>query len=53
MYTRMKKLINKHFYADAATAQEILDTFYAVGKLSTAEYTELSALVETVYGVQE
>lgn len=50
MYKSMKILINRHFYKTAEIAQKKLDVFYAVNRLSDDEYTELTALVETVYG---
>ena len=50
MYKSMKILIGKHFYKDAETAQNKLDVFFAVNRLSQEEYEELTALVETVYG---
>lgn len=53
MYKSMKTLIQKHFYKDGETAQKKLDVFYAVNRLSDDEYTELTALVETVYGADE
>lgn len=50
MYKSMKILISKKFYKTAELAQKKLDVFYAVDRLSDDEYTELTALVETVYG---
>lgn len=50
MYKSMKTLIIKHFYKTAEAAQKKLDVFYAVNRLTDDEYTELTALVETVYG---
>lgn len=50
MYKSMKVLITRHFYKTAEQAQKKLDVFYAVNRLSDDEYTELTALVETVYG---
>ena len=50
MFNSMKKLIEKHFYKTAAEAQEKLDVFFAVGRLNISEYTELTALVQEVYG---
>lgn len=50
MYKSMKTLITKHFYKTGETAQKKLDVFYAVNRLTDDEYTELTALVETVYG---
>nr|DAO45779.1 MAG TPA: hypothetical protein [Caudoviricetes sp.] len=49
MYKSMKILINRHFYKTAENAQKKLDVFYAVNRLSDDEYTELTALVATVY----
>lgn len=50
MYKSMKTLITKHFYKTGEAAQKKLDVFYAVNRLTDDEYTELTALVETVYG---
>lgn len=50
MYKAMKKLIERKFYKTAEAAQKKLDVFYAVNRLTDDEYTELTALVETVYG---
>ena len=49
MYNAMKKLIGRRFYASAAAAQEKLDVFFAVGRLTAEQYTELAALVGEVY----
>lgn len=50
MYKSMKILITKHFYKSAEVAQNKLDVFFAVNRLSQEEYEELTALVVTVYG---
>lgn len=50
MHKSMKTLITKHFYKTGEAAQKKLDVFFAVNRLSDDEYTELTALVETVYG---
>lgn len=50
MYNSMRKLISKKFYKTAAEAQEKLDVFFAVNRLSSDEYAELTALVAEVYG---
>lgn len=50
MYKSMKTLITRHFYKNGETAQKKLDVFYAVNRISDEEYTELTALAETVYG---
>ncbi len=50
MYNAMKKLINRRFYKTAEEAQEKLDVFYAMGRLTTEQYEELTALVTSVYG---
>lgn len=49
MYKSMKILITRHFYKTGEDAQKKLDVFYAVNRLTDDEYTELTALVETVY----
>lgn len=50
MYKSMKILIGKKFYKTAELAQKKLDVFYAANRLTDDEYTELTVLVETVYG---
>lgn len=45
----MTKLINKKFYATAEDAQVKLDVFFAVGRLTNEQYTELTALVLEKY----
>lgn len=49
MYNIMKKLINKRFYATKEEAQQKCDVFYAVGRITDEQYTELTALIESVY----
>ena len=53
MYKSMKILIGKHFYKTADAAQNKLDVFFAVNRLSQEEYEELTALVNTVYGGEQ
>lgn len=53
MYKSMKTLITRKFYKTAEAAQKKLDVFYAVNRLSDDEYTELTALVASVYGADE
>ena len=50
MYKSMKILITRHFYKTVEIAQNKLDVFFACNRLKDEEYTELTALVETVYG---
>lgn len=50
MYKSMKILITRHFYKNADIAQNKLDVFFACNRLTDDEYTELTALVATVYG---
>lgn len=50
MYKSMKILIGKKFYKNAETAQNKLDVFFAVNRLTDEEYTELTALVADIYG---
>lgn len=49
MYATMKKLIQKKFYKTAEAAQDKIDVFFAVGRLTDEQYTELSLLIEEVY----
>ncbi len=49
MYNSMKKLIEKEFYRTAEAAQAKLDVFFAVDRLTAEQYTELTALVASVY----
>lgn len=53
MYKSMKILITRHFYKAGEIAQNKLDVFFACNRLSDDEYTELTALVATVYGADE
>lgn len=53
MYKIMTKLINKKFYKTAAEAQQKCDVFYAVGRITDDEYTDLCDLITTVYGDAE
>lgn len=49
MYKSMKTLIGRKFYKTAEIAQNKLDVFFAVNRLSQEEYEELTALVQDVY----
>lgn len=49
MYNIMTKLINKRFYKAKEEAQQKCDVFYAVGRITDEQYTELCALIESVY----
>lgn len=53
MYKSMKILIGKKFYKTAEQAQNKLDVFFAVNRLTKEEYEELTALVDSVYGTRE
>lgn len=53
MYKSMKTLITRKFYKVAEAAQKKLDVFFAVNRLTDEEYTELTALVATVYGADD
>lgn len=50
MYKSMKKLIEKRFYKSDDEAQNKIDVFFAVGRLTGEEYTDLSALIVEIYG---
>ena len=49
MYNAMKRLISRKFYKTADEAQNKLDVFYAVNRLSDEQYTELTKLVVESY----
>ena len=49
MYNAMKRLIVRKFYKTADEAQNKLDVFYAVNRLSNEQYTELTKLVVGSY----
>ena len=49
MCATMKKLIQKKFYKNAEDAQDKIDVFFAVGRLTDEQYTELSLLIQEVY----
>ena len=53
MFNAMRKLILKKFYETAEEAQNKIDVFYAVNRLTDEEYAELTALVAEVYGEPE
>lgn len=53
MYKSMKILIGKKFYKTAEIAQNKLDVFFACNRLTDEEYTELTALVQDIYGEEE
>lgn len=53
MYKTMKILITNKFYETACEAQNKVDVFYAVNRLTDAEYAELSLLIENTYVVIE
>ncbi len=50
MYRVMRSLITKHYYTEKIEVTEKLDTFYAFGKITGEQYTELTALADDVYG---
>ena len=49
MYSAMKRLIARKFYKTADEAQNKLDVFYVVNRLSDEQYTELTSLVTEPY----
>lgn len=49
MYNIMTKLIDKRFYKTREEAQQKCDVFFAVGRITDDEYTDLCALIESVY----
>lgn len=53
MYNIMTKLINKRFYKTREEAQQKCDVFFAVGRITDDKYTDLCALIESVYGETE
>ena len=53
MYNIMTKLIDKRFYKTREEAQQKCDVFYAVGRITDEQYTDLCALIESVYGETE
>ena len=53
MYKSMKILIGKKFYKTGEIAQNKLDVFFACNRLTDEEYTELTALVQDIYGENE
>lgn len=53
MYKTLEKLINKHFYADAETAQAKVDVCFAMNKITESQYSDLVMLIKTVYNVEE
>jgi hypothetical protein len=53
MYNIMTKLIDKRFYKTREEAQQKCDVFFAVGRITDDKYTDLCALIESVYGETE
>lgn len=53
MYNIMTKLIDKRFYKTREEAQQKCDVFFAVGRITDDRYTDLCALIESVYGETE
>lgn len=53
MYNIMTKLINKRFYKTREEAQQKCDVFYAVGRITDDQYTELSSLIGKVYSTEK
>lgn len=49
MYNSMQKLIGRKFYKTAEIAQNKIDVFYAVNRLTDQEYSDLCALIAEVY----
>lgn len=49
MYNIMTKLIDKRFYKTREEAQQKCDVFFAVGRITDDRYTDLCALIESVY----
>ena len=50
MYKAMQQLISRKYYKTAEEAQNKLDVFFAVSRLTDEQYTELTALVDERYG---
>lgn len=50
MKTVLANLINKKFYKTKETALVKITTVYAVNVITDDDYSELVALIETVYG---
>lgn len=53
MYNAMKRLIERKFYATVDEAQNKLDVFFAVNRLTDVQYTELTALAAEKYSIGE
>lgn len=52
MYNIMTKLINKQFYNTREEAQQKCDVFYAVGRITDEQYSDLCSLIDQVYPVE-
>lgn len=50
MFNVMQKLIEKKFYPTVEEAQDKIDVFYAVNRLTDDQYVELTELVLASYG---
>lgn len=53
MYNIMTKLIKKRFYNTKEEAQQKCDVFFAVGRITDEQYTELSSLIGELYSTKE
>lgn len=49
MFNVMQKLISKKFYITQEEAQDKIDVFYAVNRLTDDQYVELTELVVASY----
>lgn len=49
MYNAMKKLIERKYYKTAEIAQNKIDVFFAVGRITDEQYEELTILISEVY----
>ena len=49
MFKTLKKLIEKHFYADRETAEVKIDTCFAMGKITDGQYSDLYILLDEYY----
>jgi len=53
MYNKLKKLIEKRFYADRETAIAKVETCFAMNTITQEQYADLMMLIDEYYPVIE
>lgn len=50
MFNILRNLITKRFYSTKEEAQAKVDVCFAMGKITQEQYTDLTMLIDEVYG---